>query len=119
MTRVSIKSGERLKTGDTEPNLVVQLYKDNGNPKDLSTGSPEISFFLGQEAEDSLTVDDDTSGNVEISDASNGEVEYSWQSGDTASHGTYIGEIRVSDTDGVSTFPNRGRFNIYIEEALN
>lgn len=119
MTRVDIKSGEYLKTDDTEPDLVVQLLKDNNNPKDLSNGSPEVTVLIGQEQENTLTVDDDTTGNVTIEDAANGEISYSWQSDDTSSKGTYIGEVRVSDTGGTVTFPNSGTFTVYIEEALN
>jgi hypothetical protein len=119
MTRVNVTRGEKLKTGDTEPDLTVQLIKDNDNPKDLSTGSPEVTFLLGQEAETELLVDDNTTGNVSITDAANGEVSYSWQSGDTDTSGTYIGEVRVSDGSGESTYPNNGTFNIYIEEGLN
>jgi len=121
MTRVSIESGDHLKTGDTEPDLVVTLYKDNDNPIDLSTGSPTVEFALAEANERDLVVDDDTSGNVSISDAENGEVSYSWQSSDTSSHGTYEGEFRVSKNAGsdVTSFPNSDNFQIYIEEGLN
>lgn len=119
MTRVDIKSGDTLKTGDTEPDLVVTLYKDNGNPYDLSTGSPTVEFALAEANEDTLVVDDDTTGNVILSDAANGEVTYSWQSGDTSTKGTYEGEFRVDDADGITSFPNRGTFKVHIEEGLN
>lgn len=119
MTRVNIQSGDNLKTGDTEPDLVVTLYKDNGNPIDLSTGTPTVEFALAEANESTLVVDDDTSGNVTISDASNGEVTYSWQSGDTDTKGTYEGEFRVVDASGTTSFPNRGTFNVHIEEGLN
>lgn len=119
MTRVTIKSGDTLKTGDTEPDLVATLYKDNGNPKDLSTGSPTVEFALAEANESTLVVDDDTAGNVSISDAPNGEVSYSWQAGDTDSKGNYEGEFRVVDGTDQTSFPNRGTVNIHIEEALN
>ena len=119
MTRVEIQSGDNLKTDDTEPDLVVSLYKDNGNPIDLSTGSPTVEFALAEANESTLVVDDDTDGNVSISDAANGEVTYSWQSGDTSTKGTYEGEFRVVDGSDQTSFPNRGTFNVHIEEGLN
>jgi hypothetical protein len=119
MTRVNIKSGDQLKTGDTEPDLVAELYKDNGNPKDLSSGSPTVEFALVEVNEDNTVIDDDTSGRVSITDAPNGEVTYQWQDGDTDKKGTYEGEFRVVDGAQNESFPNRGTFNIHIEEGLN
>jgi len=118
MTRVNIKSGDTLKTDDTEPDLVVQLIKENDNPKDLS-GSPTVNLYLAESNERTLVVDDDTSGNVSISDSASGEVSYSWQASDTSSPGTYEGEIEVDESGDVSTYPNRGTFSVHIEEGLN
>ena len=117
MTRVNIQSGDTLKTGDTEPDLVVTLYKDNGNPIDLSTA--EVEFALAEANESTLVVDDDTTGNVNIDDDVNGVVSYSWQAGDTDAKGTYEGEFRVVDGSDQTSFPNRGTFNVHIEEGLN
>jgi hypothetical protein len=119
MTRVTIRSGDRLKTGDTEPELVVQLRKDNDNPKDLSTGSPTVSFALREANEHEPVISDDTSGNVTISDENNGEVTYSWQSGDTDTAGTYEGEFQVDESGDISSYPNRGSFKVHIEEGIN
>lgn len=119
MTRVSIIAGDRLKTDDTEPNLVVQLIKDNQNPVDLSTGTPTVNLYIAEANSDDLTVDADTSGDVSITDAANGEITYSWQAGDTSTAGTYIAEVEVVDGSDVATYPNRGTFNIHVEEGLN
>lgn len=119
MTRVNIISGDRLKTGDTEPDLEVQLRKDNDNPKDLSVDNPTVSFFITEANENTLVVDDDTTGNVSITNGTNGRVEYSWQAGDTDTAGTYECEVQVEDDVGMSTYPNRGTFKIHIEEGLN
>jgi hypothetical protein len=119
MTRVNIKSGDTLKTGDTEPNLVATLYKDNGNPYDLSAGTPTVEFALAEANESTLVVDSDTNASVSITDAANGEVSYSWQAGDTDTKGTYEGEFRVDDSNGATSFPNRGTFTVHIEEGLN
>lgn len=119
MTRVEIVSGEHLKTGDTEPDLVVKLIKDNDNPKDLSSGSPTVSVYIAEANENTLVVDDDTTGNVSISDANTGEITYSWQAGDTDTPGTYEAEVEVDESGDVSTYPNRGTFKLFIEEGLN
>lgn len=119
MTRVRIEQGEYLKTDDTEPNLIAQLLKDNDNPKDLSSGTPEVSFYLTEANSSDLIVDDNTSGNVTISDASSGEVTYSWQAADTSTPGTYIGEFEVVQSGETSTYPNSGTFTVYIEDGLN
>lgn len=119
MTRVHIQSGDHLKTGDTEPDLVVTLIKDNDNPKDLSSGSPEVNFYLSEPNEDGLEVDDSTAGNVSISDGANGEVTYSWQSGDTDRSGRFNAEFEVVDGSDQSTYPNAGTFKIQITEGLN
>lgn len=117
MTEVFISQGENLKSGDTDPNLVVKLRKSNSNPVDLS-GSPTVSFYLKEVDEDDLTVDDDTTGNVSIEDATTGKVSYSWQSGDTDLSGTYIFEFEVDDGSGVVTYPNKGYGELRIQEAL-
>lgn len=117
MTRVNIISGDRLKTGDTEPDLVVQLRKDNNNPKDLTGATVELAIVEANES--TLVVDDDTSGNITISNATNGEISYSWQATDTEKAGTYEGEIQVTDGTDVSSYPSRGTFMVHIEEGLN
>lgn len=116
MTEVFISQGENLKSGDTDPNLVVKLRKSNSNAVDL-TGS-EVSFYMREIDEDSLAVDDDTTGNVAIEDATSGKVSYSWQAGDTDLAGTYIFEFEVDDGTGTVTYPNSGYGEIRIQEAL-
>ena len=116
MTEVYIIEGEELKSGDTEPDLVVKLRKDNANVFDLS-GTPTVSFYMKEVDEDTLAVDDDTNGNVSIEDASTGKVSYSWQSGDTDIAGTYFFEFAVDDGE-TRTFPNNGYGEIRIQEAL-
>ncbi|AGM11336.1 hypothetical protein M199_gp006 [Halogranum tailed virus 1] len=116
MTEVFIVQGDNLKSGDTDPDLVVKLRKDNANAFDLS-GTPTVSFYMREIDEDTLAVDDDTTGNVTIEDASTGKVSYSWQSGDTDLAGTYIFEFEVDDGQ-TRTFPNKGYGEIRIQEAL-
>lgn len=119
MGYVIIKQGDELKTGDTGPSLTIQCIKENDNPEDLSSIN-EVSVFITEADESTLKVDDNTGGNVSVSDAASGEVTYDWQSGDTDNPGTYRGEVEVDFTSGeTKTFPSAGTFKVYIEEGLN
>lgn len=119
MGYILIKQGEDMKTGDQEPDLVLRLRKENNNPEDLSSIN-DVSVYLAETNMDELVVDDDTSGNVRVSDATNGEVTYEWAANDTESAGTYVGEVEVEFTTGeTKTFPSSGTFSIYVEETLN
>jgi len=117
MTRVNVNDGSKLKTEDTEPNLSVALVKNNGVPIDLS--SYEVSFQMREAGDDTLVVDDDTTGNVSITDSDLGKVEYDWQPGDTATAATHECEFTIDDSSGsVISFPNQGFFTVQIEEGL-
>jgi hypothetical protein len=118
MAYVLIKNGGHMKTGDQEPDLVLRLRKENHNPEDL-TSINDVSVQIAETGIDELTVDDNTSGNVAVSEADFGEVTYSWDAGDTEKPGTYKGEVEVEFTSGeTKTFPSSGTFKLYIEEAL-
>lgn len=119
MTRVKVIDGDELKTGDTEPNLSVELVKNNGVSQVLSTADDTVHFRMREAGGDELIVDDDTSGNVEIAEEDQGRVVYSWQSGDTGTPATYECEVEVNfGTGGTITFPNSGFFNVLIEAGL-
>ena len=123
MTRVRIIDGDRLKSGDTDPNLEVQLRQRNDNPRSLQ--DHEVRLYLAEVESDEVVISADTDGNLTITDEVNGFVEYSWQQGDTDKVGTYIGEFEVEELDEqgdptghVETFPNRGHFNVRIQQSL-
>jgi len=117
MTRVNVNDGDRLKVDDTEPNLSVELVKSNSVPKTL-TGY-DVSFKMREAGGDTLTVDDDTTGNVTVTDEDLGYVEYDWQPADTATSGTYECLFKIDDGSGsVISFPNQGFFTVQIEEGL-
>ena len=117
MTRVNVTDGSRLKTGDTENDLLVELVKNNGVPKVLS--GYEVTFQMREAGGDTLVVDDDTSGNVTIEESDLGQVSYDWQPGDTGTSGTYECEFTIDDNNGsILTFPNQGFFTVQIEEGL-
>ena len=107
-----------MKTGDTEPNLSVELVKNNGVSQVL-TGY-EVHFRMREAGGDQLIVDDDTTGNVSITGEDQGKVEYSWQPGDTETPATYECEFEIDDSaDSIITFPNSGFFTVLIEEGLD
>jgi len=117
MSRVEIERGQHLKTGDTEPDLRVQLYTDSHIPKDLSS-MQQVSIQLAEPNSDTI-VDDDTDGDVTIESEKDGRVLYAWDSTDTETAMTMIGEFVVTDSSGEqSTYPNDGYFHIYVEEGL-
>lgn len=117
MTRLNIRDGSELKTGDTEPNFEAELVKNNGVPKDL-TGY-EVKFRMREANGDSLVVDDDTAGFVTVTDESLGRMSYDWQPADTETAATYEVEVEIDDGSGsVITFPNQGFAIVTIEEGL-
>lgn len=124
MTTVDIIDGDELKSGDTEPDLTVQLRKTNGVPYTLD--SHEVRVLIKEVDGDELIVDDDTDGDVTIDDEDNGLISYSWQSGDTDTVATYIGEVKVEELDEsdettgqIISFPSSGNFEIRVQESLD
>lgn len=117
MTKLNIIDGDELKTGDTEPNLQVELLKRNLAPQNL-TGY-DVMFRMREANGSGLVVDDDTNGNVSITSQDLGKVEYDWQPTDTTTAATYECEFEIDDgSSSVITFPNQGFFTVQIEEGL-
>jgi hypothetical protein len=107
-----------LKTGDTSPAIKYQLQDDDGNSVGISNFN-EIRFRMRGATEPTLAVDDDTAGAVAVTNATEGEVKYEWQSDDTDEWGEYYAEWEVEYSDGtVETFPNDGYIQIEILETL-
>lgn len=112
MTKVVFLRGQRIKNGDTLPNLRVQLI-EAGDPINLSHFS--VSMKMQRTDGDSLVVDDAAT----ISDESRGIVEYSWSSGETDKPGTYLLEFVADDGSGATiSFPNDKFSRLYIEGGL-
>lgn len=124
MSHVDILQGKYLKTGDTKPNLEVQLIEDNDVATDLSSVQ-NVEIHLA-EANGDVIVDDDWSGNVvDPNDSTNdldatiGEVAYEWTSADTERAATLVGEFVVVDSNGNEySFPNRGEFEVFVEQGV-
>ena len=98
-----------IKQNDTSPAIEhqceYQASDGTWNTRDL-TGYQEVAFHLSA-TDGTLVIDDDTSGNVTVTDATNGIVKYEWQSGDTDTADDYTAEWEVTYSDGtIETFPN-------------
>jgi len=103
-----------IKKGDTSPAIKYQLQDDDGNPVNI-TDYNEVKVGMWPQDGDTLKVDADTSGNVSVTDAANGEVKYEWQSADTDTKGRFHAEWEVTYSDGtVETFPNQGYIDVFI-----
>jgi hypothetical protein len=121
MSQVKRYNGYQLKTGDTGPDFRAQLIKDTGAPRDLSSVD-DVVIVLEEANSSAEVVNDNTSGNVTIggdNDGSNGYIEYAWQSSDTETARTLVGEVIViPSASEQETYPNRGTFEVYVEEGL-
>lgn len=103
-----------LKQGDTAPILELTL-KLSGSAQDL-TGYQSVTFRMFDEYENIVIEDDDT-GNVNVTDAQGGVVEYVWQDGDTSDVGEYEAEFVVVFDDGSDmSFPNDSFLDVVIHE---
>lgn len=108
----------KIKRNDTSPAIVYQLQDDDGNPVDIS-GYNEVRFLMLPRHGSSLTVDDDTGGNVVVDDAANGVVKYEWQSSDTDTAESFKAEWEVEYSDGTfETFPNDNFITVEILKDL-
>lgn len=94
-----------MKVGDTSPAFEFQLKDENADPVDI-TGFNEVRVLIYDRQDGTLLVDDNTAGNVSVTDGANGIGQYEWQSGDTSAPGKYQAEIEVTYSDGTKeTFP--------------
>lgn len=103
-----------IKQNDTAPSIRATLKDGNGNAIDLSNAT--VRFHMKDLAG---TIKVDAAANI-IIPATNGVVQYAWQSGDTDTTGTYYAEFEVTYSDGtIESFPNDGNIGILITKELN
>lgn len=102
-----------IKQSDTSPAIRATLQDANGTPVNITGAS--VRFHM-KSLEGTLVVDQP----MAIVTPSSGVVRYDWQTVDTDTAGTFVGEIEVTYLDGsVETFPNTGNFAIVITPELN
>lgn len=110
-----------IKQNDTRPRFVVGLKENFGElseaPIDL-TDATSVQFFLRSASaapEDAPKVD----ALAAITDAVNGEVTYTWATGDTDTVGEFQAEVQITWSDGgIETVPNSGYWDVTIEVDL-
>lgn len=101
-----------IKKDDTYPPITAILQRD-GSAIDLSGAT--VQFQMALQGESALTVD----AAATVTDAENGEVEYSWDAADTDVVGIYEAEFVITYASGrIETFPNDHFLYIEIVEDL-
>jgi len=103
-----------IKAGDTLPVLYTQLQDSTGEPIDL-TSATSVSFGMALEGADTLVVNEDA---VIAGDPANGNVQYNWQTADTAEPGSYQACFKVNYPGGTQTFPSDDFINILVQPSL-
>lgn len=81
--------------GDTAPPITGQILKADGTARDLSTAT-EVRFQMRKEDDRTYTVD----AEADITNASEGRVQYSWAENDLSVPGEYLGQWQVTYVDG-------------------
>jgi hypothetical protein len=102
-----------IKQGDTLPIFTATVLDENGDVVDLTGAS--VQLVIRNLSSSSPAVN----AAVEITDPSAGEIEYAWESPDTAVADLYMGSLVVSpESGGQFTYPNDGYLSIAIEANL-
>lgn len=101
-----------IKQGDTLPALNASLEDSSGNPVDL-TGAT-ILFRMRKVGAAALTVE----AAAVIVSATGGTVRYNWQTGDTATPGSYEAEFRCTLPSGIETVPNANNIGIEVVPSV-
>jgi len=84
--------------GDTAPFITGQIKKADGSPRNLSTAT-EVRFQMRKEDDRTYTVD----AEADITNASEGRVQYEWAANDLSVPGEYLGQWQVTYLDGKIT----------------
>lgn len=84
----------KIVQNDTKPYLEFDITQE-GVPVDL-TGCT-VKFYMKDADTGTVKVNGST---CSITDAENGKCRYVWNSGDTGTVGTYLGEVEVTFPDG-------------------
>lgn len=102
-----------IKQNDTRPNLAANLFDGDGSIPSLDGAS--VVFKMRKSGSTTATVN----SAAVVTNASKGEVTYTWSASDTATVGSYEGEFEVTYSGGgVQTFPNNQYINIEITDDI-
>jgi hypothetical protein len=103
-----------MKAGDLEPAVLVVLTSQ-GAPLNVSTAT-SVRFIMRAPGASSAVIDAAATKVDDGTVAKRGQVKYVWQSGETATPGTYHAWFEVEWSAGRSqTFPPIGSMTVYIE----
>lgn len=106
----------KLVQSDTSPVMSTTL-RDGAMHVDIS-GFREVRFHMQNKYQE-VVIDDNTSGNVNVTNPELGKVEYVFTEEDTSQIGTFYGEWEVVFGDGtVETWPTDGYITIEINEGI-
>lgn len=99
-----------IKRGTDRPAISTTLTDSSGLSVNI-TGYNDVEMKMLSDVGETI-LEDNTSGRVNVLDASTGDVEYVWQSQDLSDVGTYKVEWKVTYSDGgTEKFPSKG-YNI-------
>jgi hypothetical protein len=101
-----------IKQNDTKPALIAILQELDGTPIDL-TSATGIEIVV-KSAEGAFQ----WKKTATFVDKPEGQVQYTWESADTAAAGTYNAEFEITWPDGIQTVPNDNYFQIIVVEDL-
>ena len=102
-----------IRRNDRRPILVAELSDEDG-PVDLSAASA-VEFHMSSAIGSTAKIE----AAATVSNATEGEVTYTWVTGDTDTAGSYLAEFEVTWTDGTQeSYPDPGYFLIVVSEDL-
>lgn len=107
-----------IKKGDRHKPLAAQLkYQTSSGSTAVDLSSCTVKFYMRKRGHRELKVD---TGACQITNASNGYVQYEWVTADVNTAGIYEGEFVVTFSDSTEeTFPESGdRIVIVIHEEM-
>ena len=100
--------------GDSTPVFTDTILDASGNPVNLTSAS--VTFVMRNLANASPTVN----ASASITNAAAGEVQYSWNTGDTATAGEYMVQWRITlSGGGTYTYPNVGYRSVEVQPNLS
>lgn len=104
-----------MKAGDTNPPYSASLQDDSGNAIDLSNIT-QAKIHVRKKDTGELVVDK----TMTVTNASAGELEYAWNTGDLSEKGVYEIEVEVEYSDGSKeTFPNTDHHQLKVNEQIS
>lgn len=105
----------KFKQNDTYGSVDYTLLNNDGTPFNIPSDAT-VSLYVGDRTFKNLLINKSAS----IVDFTSGQVSYSLQEGDLLSDGDFIGEFRVTFSNGdVKSFPQSGYLNLHIEQSIN